>query len=206
MTMRLALTIVSPAQRHASDVVLDADPATPVAELAAAFEHFMFGGRAPAAYAAPPATGPAGTRVLQSSRLTTQPQSIPLFVNYQRIQPQLTLAESPIRDGSVISLGSPEGCVNPEPTGLAEIRVIGGPGGGSIHRLGAGEADIGGGPAAAVRIPDPAIPGYALRITVDPQGNCRVAAYEGVKATLDREPLTAAVPWRPGQQIAVGGT
>ncbi|HXL90519.1 MAG TPA: FtsK/SpoIIIE domain-containing protein [Streptosporangiaceae bacterium] len=217
--MRLALTVVSPAERHAADVVLDADPATSVAELAAGLEHFMFGGRAPAAYAAQPGTGPAGTRVLQPpaprpqgslatspTATYTEPQTIPLFVNYQRISPQLTLAESPIRDGSVISLGSPEGCVNPEPTGLAEIRVIGGPGGGSIHRLGPGEADIGGGPATAVRIPDPAIPGYALRITVDPQGNCRVAAYEGVKATLDREPLTAAVPWRPGQQIAVGGT
>jgi S-DNA-T family DNA segregation ATPase FtsK/SpoIIIE len=210
--MRLALTIVSPAERHAADVVLDADPATPVGELAAGLEHFMSGGRTPA-----PVTGPRGTRVLQfpaapgalatSTPATyTEPLSIPLFVNYQRLSPQLTLAESPIRDGSVISLGSPEGCMMPEPTGLTEIRVIGGPGGGSIHRLGAGEADIGGGPAAAVRIPDPAVPGYALRITVDPHGGCQVAAYEGVQATLDREPLTAAVQWRPGQQIAVGGT
>ena len=95
MNMRLALTVVSPAERHAADVVLDADPATSVAELAAGLEHFMFGGRAPAAYAAQPGTGPAGTRVLQPpaprpqgslatspTATYTEPQTIPLFVNY----------------------------------------------------------------------------------------------------------------------------
>jgi DNA segregation ATPase FtsK/SpoIIIE, S-DNA-T family len=218
--MRLALTVVSPVERRAADVVLDADPATPVSDLAAELEHFMSGGRAPGAYAAQRGTDPAsGTRVPQfpasraqgslavSSPAThAEPPSIPLYVHYQQIPPQLTLAESPIRDGSVISLGGPEGCVMPEPTGLVEIRVIGGPGIGSIHRLGVGEADIGGGAATAVRIADHGVPEYALRIAVDPRGGCQVAAYEGVQATLDREPLIASTQWRPGQQIVIGDT
>jgi S-DNA-T family DNA segregation ATPase FtsK/SpoIIIE len=215
--MRLALTVVSPTARQMADVIIDADPGTPVAGLAAELEHFLFGGRAPGGYA--DQYGAGGARVLQfpaapvqgalamsSPAAYAEPQAAPLYVNYQLVAPHLTLADSPIRDGSVISLGSPEGGMIPEPTGLVEIRVIGGPGVGSIHRLGVGEADIGGGAATAVRIPDPAVPEYALRIGVDPRGGCQVAAYEGVQATLDREPLTAAAQWRPGQQIAVGGT
>ncbi|HEX4091256.1 MAG TPA: FtsK/SpoIIIE domain-containing protein [Trebonia sp.] len=230
--MRLALTVVSPTARQMADVILDADPTTPVAGLAAELEHFMLGGRAPDAYpaqagqhgqhgagTATPAAPGGGAQVLQfpASRMQgslamsspaayAEPLPIPLYVNYQIVSPQLTLAESPIRDGSVISLGSPEGGMVPEPTGLVEIRVIGGPGVGSIHRLGVGEADIGGGATTAVRIPDPAIPEYALRIAVDSRGGCQVAAYEGVQVTLDREPLAVAAQWRPGQQIALGGS
>ena len=213
--MRLALTVVSPTARQMADVIIDADPGTPVAGLAAELEHFMFGGRAPGGYAGQPggaqvlqfpAARVEGSLAMSSPATRAEPLAAPLYVNYQLVPAHLTLAESPIRDGSVISLGGPEGGMVPEPTGLVEIRVIGGPGVGSIHRLGVGEADIGGGGATAVRIPDPAIPEYALRIGVDPRGGCQVAAYQGVQATLDREPLTAAAQWRPGQQIAVGGT
>ncbi|HUN36928.1 MAG TPA: FtsK/SpoIIIE domain-containing protein [Trebonia sp.] len=191
--MRVALTVVSPAQRRTADVILDADPATSVADLAAELEQLMSGVRTPDAYVSSPAT-------FSGSPATA------LYVNYHLIAPQLTLEESPIRDGSVISLHGPEGCVRPEPTGLVELRVISGPGIGSIHRLGVGQADIGGGTATAIRIPDPEVPQHALLIAVDQDGRCRVSAYEGVPATLDREPLTGAVPWRPGQQIAVGDT
>jgi len=218
--MRLALTVVSPTARQAADLVLDADPATPVADLAAELDRFMLGDHATGPYGGQRGGGPSdGARVLQfpSSRVQgslamTSPdvyaatQSVPVYVHYQLISPQLTLAESPIRDGCVISLGSPEGCVVPEPTGLVEIRVIGGPAAGSIHRLGVGEADIGSGARVAMRVPDSSVPEYALRIGVDAHGGCQVAPYEGVQVALDREPLTAAAQWRPGQQIAVGGS
>src|SRR5579863_3407205 len=141
--MRLALTVVSPTARQMADVILDADPATPVAGLAAELERFMFGGRGPDPYPGQrgpgPAADPGGARVLQfpASRMQgslamsspaayAEPLAVPLYVNYQLVAPQLTLADSPIRDGSVITLGSPEGGLVPEPTGLVEIRVIGG--------------------------------------------------------------------------------
>ena len=50
------------------------------------------------------------------------------------------------------------------------------------------------------------IPSLALRVFVDGRGGCQVAAYEGVRAGLDREPLTAPAQWQPGQQIAVGSS
>jgi DNA segregation ATPase FtsK/SpoIIIE, S-DNA-T family len=179
--MRLALTVVSPAARQAADVVLEADPATPMTDIAAEL-----------AMASPlPDAGPL---------------SIPLYANQHQIPPELTLAETWIRDGVVVSLGSPEGCVPPERAGLVEIRVISGPMVGSIHRLGAGQCDIGSGHAASFRVRDPSIPAVALRIFVDDRGGCQVAPYDGVRAALDREPLTAPAQWQPGQTIAVGSS
>jgi DNA segregation ATPase FtsK/SpoIIIE, S-DNA-T family len=185
MIMRLAVTVVSPATRQSTDIVLDADPATPMAAVTAELGRFARGdGGAPAQ--SPPAAS--------------------LYVDCQRIWQRLTLAEAPIRDGCVISLDSPDGCVVPEPSGLVDVLVAGGPDAGAIHRIGPGRADIGSGAAAAIRIGDPAMPSRALLVYVDDQGGCHVAAYPQAAATLDRAQLAAPVPWLPGQQIAIGGT
>src|ERR1700722_11054124 len=151
--MRLALTVVSPTARHWADVVVDADPATPVGELAAELDrlaHRGFTGQEPP-------TGPGHAQVLQfpgshahgspamagpGAGHARQAQAVPLYVDFQRVPPQLTLAQSAIRDGAVISLGSPEGCLRPEPTGLVEVKIAGGPAAGVVHRLSLGEAYI----------------------------------------------------------------
>jgi S-DNA-T family DNA segregation ATPase FtsK/SpoIIIE len=182
--MRLLVTVVSPAMRRSTDVVLDADPGTPMTAVAGELERFAGGDG-----------GVAGRAASDGS----------VYVDCQRIWGRLTLAESPIRDGCVISLGSPDGCVVPSPSGLVDILVAGGPDAGVIHRIGPGRADIGSG-AAAISIGDPAVPARALLVCVDEQGGCQVAAYPGVAATLDRAQLGAPVPWRPGQQVAIGGT
>lgn len=215
--MRLALTVVSPAAGRAADVVLEADPATLVKDIAAELERFI--GGAVEHHPAPLGGGSQGARVLpfpgprfqgtlaMAAPVTCrEPLAIPLYVNYQQIPPQLKLAEARITDGAVVSLGSPDGCACPEPTGLIEIRVASGPAAGAIHRLAAGGADIGSGATATVRIQDRMIPLAALQVFVDGWGGCQVAPYEGVQATLDREPLTAPVRWRPGQQLAVGSS
>ena len=214
--MRLALTVVSPTARHWADVVVDADPATPVGELAAELDRLAHGGFA----GQQPPTGPGHAQVLQFPGPQThgslamagpvvghaqQAQAVPLYIDYQVVPPRLSLAQSPLRDGSVISLGSPEGCVYPEPTGLIEIRVAGGPAAGAVHRLSLGEATIGSGQAVTVRLRRQ-VPEFALHITVDRHGGCEVAAYQGAQVTLEGEPLNAPVQWQPGQQIAVGAT
>ena len=173
--MRVLVTVVCPATRQSTDVVLEAEAATPMAAVAAELERFA---------------SSAG----------------PLYVDRERIWARLTLAEAPIRDGSVISLGSPDGCVVPSPAGVVDILVAGGPDAGVIHRIGPGRADVGSGAAAAIRIGDPAVPARALLVSVDDEGGCRVAAYPGAAATLDRTQLGAPAPWRPGQRVAVGGT
>jgi S-DNA-T family DNA segregation ATPase FtsK/SpoIIIE len=170
-----------------------------------------------------------GALALSSPVPREESLGVPLYVAGQRVSPRTTVAESLIKDGAVISLGSPEGCVVPESAGLVEVRVVGGPRSGAIHRLSAGQADIGsnpgglghggtshdgsshdgsshGGGAAAVRIQDPTVPAYAARVAVDGLGRCQVAAYDGVPVTLDRAPLAAPAQWLPGQQLAIGET
>ena len=139
--MRLALTVVSPGAQRTADVVLDADPATPVVRVAAELGRFM-GSGLPAQGTLSPGTGGrhgakalrfAGPRSRGSLAMVSAdldgPFAAPLYVANQRIPHQLTLLESPIKDGAVVSLGSPEGCQAPEPGGLVEIRVMSGPGG-----------------------------------------------------------------------------
>jgi S-DNA-T family DNA segregation ATPase FtsK/SpoIIIE len=87
--MRLALTIVSPRMRWSADIVLDADPAAPVAEFAAALAGFGYDSRPVRAEMLP---GP------------------PLFIGGRRLSPEISLAQSPLRDGAVVSVGSPAGC------------------------------------------------------------------------------------------------
>ena len=213
--MRLALTAVSPGAQRTADVVLEADPATPVARVAAELARFMGGDWTAPGPPLAGAGGRPGARVLRfpgprshgslamASPDPIEPSAVPLYVSSQRIPPQLTLLESPIREGAVLSLGSPNGCVTPEPGGLAEIRVVSGPGAGSIYWLPAGYADIGSGPVE-VCVWDRSMAPCALRVFVDGRGRCQVAPYEGVQAALDREPLAAAAQWQPGQLIAVG--
>ncbi|HEX4094123.1 MAG TPA: hypothetical protein VHZ33_35865 [Trebonia sp.] len=196
--MRVVVTVVCPASRRSTDVVLDADPATPMAAVAGAVERFAGGSLAAAPGAAlggvvPRPRGPGAAAGA-------------LYVDGQRIWQRLTLAESPIRDGCVISLGSPDGCVVPSPVGVVDILVAGGPDAGVIHRIRPGRADVGSGAAASVRIGDPAMPSRALLVHVNEAGGCQVAAYAGAAATLDRAPLGPPVPWLPGQRVAIGGT
>ena len=200
--MRLAVTVVSPATRRFADVVLDADPATPVGELAAELDRLGFAGGEAAAD---------GARVLQFPRpgaggLRPVRTAPPVYVDLGLIPPHLSLADSAIRDGSVISIGDPSGCLWPEPTGLVEIRVTGGPGAGAVHRLTLGEADIGSANTATIRIADDLVPPLALHVTIDTKGRCQVVSYNGADASMDREPLTGPVQWLPGKQIAVGRT
>ena len=228
--MRLALTVVSPATRRWADVVLDADPATPVAEVAAELARMAYGSARAAASTIPPdpasgaqvlrfppprASGsaalasPSGYATLQAQppqALSAGAPDIPLFVDFHLVSPQLTLASSPIRDGSVVSLGDASGCLQPEPTGLVEIRLTGGPAAGGVHRISLGRADFGSGETASIRAGDQTVPPLALQFDVQPDGSCQVTPYPDVAATLDLEPLSGTASWRPGQLIAVGST
>jgi DNA segregation ATPase FtsK/SpoIIIE, S-DNA-T family len=220
MTLRVALTVVAPAMRRTANVLLEADPATQMADVSAELAAVIAGDTVER-HDAPGYGGGQqhGARVLRFPGLEAQGSfalsspapsaarmSVPLYLNRRQIPPQLSLAQAPIRDGAVVSLGDPDGCVSPEQAGLVEIRVTSGPAAGSIWRLSAGHWDIGSGRPAAVRIGDPAVPAAALRIFVNGRGGCQVAPYEGVGAAVDREPLAAPAQWQPGQTLAIGNS
>ena len=222
--MQLAVTVVSPATGRQADVVIDANPETAVAEIAAELDGLMHGEGASAGgarvlrFPPPQAASYGGLGIPGHGSFGAMAAGFPaaapaLFVGYHQVPGDMRLADSPIMDGSVVSIADPAGCRRPEPTGVAEIRVTSGPAAGRLHRLTFGAADIGGpvhggaqaAGAADLVIADPGIPPAALRVQIDPQG-CQVTPFDGVPVLLDRRPLDAPASWRPGQQIGVGDT
>src|SRR5579875_2179306 len=202
--MRLALTVVSPAARRQADVLLEADPATPVGTIAEQLDRLLHSGTV-----APPPGRPGGedgAAVLRFPGPRTPADVLTrasLYVDHTLIPPGLPLGESPIRPGCVVSLGDPSGSLRPEPAGVVEIQVAGGPAAGSVHRLTLGGADIGGDGTAHIRLNDPALPPAALHVSVSTSGVCTVEPYDGVTVTLDNAPLTGPVTWSPGQLVTV---
>jgi DNA segregation ATPase FtsK/SpoIIIE, S-DNA-T family len=206
--MRLALTVVSPASRTSANLVLEADAATEIGVVAGELARMAEGALAPAQ-----AVG-GGARVLRFPGPRAQADAGhgagtaggAVFVDGRPVNPRVTLAESPLREGCVVSLGDPAGCVPPEPTGIVEIRVAGGPAAGTVHRLNVGRAEIGRSPLAHIRVNDLDLPEHAARVIVDSRGSVQVVALDGVSATLDRKPLTTVADWRAGMQLAVGSS
>ena len=169
--MRLTVTVVSPATGRQADVAIDADPGSTLAQVAAELDRLMHG----VSVAVPGPWVPA------------------LFVGGHRVPGDMRLAGSPLLDGCVVSLGDPSGCPRPEPTGVAELRVAGGPAAGDVYRLAPGMADIGG-PAADevpvadrpdIAIADPAIPPLAVRVTIGP-GGWQLAPFGGARCAAGR--------------------
>ena len=168
--MRLTVTAVSPTAGIRTDVVIDADPQARAGELAADLAALLGGG--PAARPGDPGNvisfpsarqaarsgaepGPdRGTAVLAALPLAELPLAAgpALYIDGRRVPPDQAVAESPLRPGCVISLGDPSGCLPPEPTGVVEVRVVSGPGAGTVRRLSVGTAEIGPGEHAAIRL------------------------------------------------------
>ncbi|MFF2844779.1 FtsK/SpoIIIE domain-containing protein [Streptomyces sp. NPDC058001] len=207
--MRLNLTVVDPLGGAQADVVLDADPESPVGDIAKELAtHVGYAG---------------GAQIIPIGQHQAAGGGAPVaYVDGFPVDPVATIGTSPLREGAVVSLHDPAGCLPGEPTGLVELRVASGPAAGSVHRLGIGRYDIGGGPAAYLRIDDPEMPARALTLSVATDGTCQVAVHgdkDGV--TLDGEKIedlenaedfdgtkrgAKGGTWPLGAQIAVGNT
>ncbi|MFE2302337.1 FtsK/SpoIIIE domain-containing protein [Streptomyces sp. NPDC059445] len=195
--MRLTLTVVDPLGGATADVVLDADPESSVGDIAKELAaHVGHGGGAqiiPIGHHQGAAGGGAPVA----------------YVDGHPVDPASTIATSPLREGAVVSLHDPAGCLPGEPTGLVELRVAGGPSAGAVHRLGIGRYDIGAGAASYIRIDDPELPQRALTLSVATDGTCGVTVHGEKKGvTLDGEPVEEREDdgWPLGGQVAVGNT
>ena len=185
--MQLTVTVVSPAAGRRADVLIDAAPETAVAQVAAELDRLMHVG--------------------SGSRFPA------LFVGGHRVPADMRLADAPVLDGCVVSLGDPAGCPRPEAAGVAELRVAGGPDAGAVYGLGFGTADVGGADpgevlvagSADIVVDDPEIPPLALRVIIG-YGGAQVAPHDGADVRLDGQPLDQAAYWRPGQQVTVGNS
>ncbi|MFI9768189.1 FtsK/SpoIIIE domain-containing protein [Streptomyces sp. NPDC052415] len=157
--MRLTLTVVDPFGGGTADVVLDADPESTMGDIAQELARQV---------------GHSGAQVIPIGQQHPVSGSAPLlYVDGYAVDPSATALNSPLREGAVVSLQDPAGCLPGEPTGLVELRIVGGPVAGYVHRLGVGRYDIGSGPASHIRIDDPELDDRALTLSVATDGTCR---------------------------------
>ncbi|MFD3585683.1 FtsK/SpoIIIE domain-containing protein [Streptomyces sp. NPDC058683] len=198
--MRLSLTVVDPVGGATADVVLDADPESTVGDVARELARQVglgYPDHGEVAQVIPIGT-PRGAAAVQASG--------PLaYVDGYALDAAATVVGSPLRDGVVVSLHDPAGCLLGEPTGIVEFRVAGGPAAGAVHRLGVGRYDIGTGPACHIRVEDPELSARAATLTIAIDGTCKVQTH-GDGARLDGEEFGGEGDWPLGSQLALGNT
>ncbi|WP_432887936.1 FtsK/SpoIIIE domain-containing protein [Kribbella sp. CA-245084] len=95
----------------------------------------------------------------------------PIYVDGTLVDQSTSIADSPLREGAIVSLGDSRGCLPREPQGLVEIRLVSGPGAGAVHRLGIGSYTIGTTKDSAVRLVGAGIPDSVGTVTVTTAGD-----------------------------------
>ncbi|MDQ1654779.1 MAG: segregation ATPase FtsK/SpoIIIE, family, partial [Cryptosporangiaceae bacterium] len=179
--MQLFVTVADPLAGDRVDLVADVDGRTPVAALGEQIQALLRD--------SPDRSG-----------------SALLYVDGQPVDPGETVAESPIREGSLISLGDPAGCVPPEPRGIAEVRVIAGPDAGRVFRLGVGSGELGGDPGCWVPLGDPGLAPFAALLTVDAEARCWLTPAPESALTIEDGPVEGRTEWIPGLVLTAAGS
>jgi S-DNA-T family DNA segregation ATPase FtsK/SpoIIIE len=98
-----------------------------------------------------------------------------------------------LRDGDVVTLTPrlARATIVEEPGGVAEVRVVGGPAAGSVHRLGLGVHVIGSDAMCAIAVPDPSLAPEAVVLRLSPD-------------TITVEPVRRAEP-QPATRLKLKG-
>jgi S-DNA-T family DNA segregation ATPase FtsK/SpoIIIE len=73
-----------------------------------------------------------------------------LYVGSSALDASQPVSASPLRNGALVGIGAPAALTLAEPSGVVEVRVVSGPGAGTVRRLGIGAHRIGPGPGASV--------------------------------------------------------
>ncbi|WP_244875765.1 FtsK/SpoIIIE domain-containing protein [Winogradskya consettensis] len=179
----MLITLASP-QAWSADVIVDADPATPVRDVVKNLLNDLD----------PPyaAHGPA----LDSGGV---------HLDDRPLDPGLPLSGSGLRDGSVLWVGGPGPAAYTATRGLVTIRAVTGTGAGRIWSLGPGEHRLGSAADCRVRLTGD-VPAVAavIRVTFDAEVHIRGL---GGGLQLDHQDLTGdELGWREAAQLRAGGT
>jgi S-DNA-T family DNA segregation ATPase FtsK/SpoIIIE len=129
---------------------------------------------------------------------------VPLWVDGVLVAPDRhTLRSAEVRPGSVVELHAREEQPALTPSGLAEVRVVNGPGAGRVHRLGLGRTVIGH-DAPGLSLPDDDLAADALTVVARPGGGVEVTPATGTIALIEGVELTGSSPWSPGSYLVTG--
>jgi S-DNA-T family DNA segregation ATPase FtsK/SpoIIIE len=136
---------------------------------------------------------------------------VPIWIDGRPVDsPARTVREARLGPGSVLSLHAPGGPPPDNPAGVAELRIVGGPGAGRVHRLPLGETLVGCG-APGLSLPDLRVPPAGLRVAGTISGTVLVTPEPGFPVTLDGEEIeadaiTEPVEWPEGAYLTAGET
>ena len=182
--MRLSLTLVDGRTGRPVDALVDFDTAQPLGDLV-----------------------PALVRLLGEQVHDSFARRVPVWVDGVEADQEQPAGLAGVHNGAVLSLFEPADRVaRVAPPGVAEVRVVSGPGAGRVHRLPLGETVIGNG-AAGWSLPDLRLPSRALTVAVAADGEVTVTPGPTCTAELDGQPLTEeGAPWPVGGYLAAGGT
>ena len=186
--MRIALTALTPG--GPADVIVSGDDGATAGQVAEALAEAFAPEGAPGPGHHAPAGAAAGARLAARGPV--------LWAGGQQVPPETPAARA-LRDGAVVTTleGASAATSLAEPGGVAELRVIGGPDAGTVHRLGPGVTTIGSGPGCQVRLQSPGVPAHAATVTVawglnvpslDPAADPQL--------TLDGKPVARRAPGR----------
>ncbi len=178
--MRLTLTVVTEHERR--DVLIEGDETATVAGLTAALVTALDDPRPSNVVRLPHARAPydlggrraAGGKpgcVTGSEADGDTRRAAGLWLDGRPLDPDAAVFGL-LRDGDVVALDGRAAWATmaEEPDGLAELRVVGGPGAGSVHRLGVGAHTIGSDPACAIAVRDAGLPPVAAVVRLTPNG------------------------------------
>ncbi|GIH89620.1 FtsK/SpoIIIE domain-containing protein [Planobispora siamensis] len=190
--MRIMLTVLS---EHADrDVMVEGDETTTVARLAEAL-------------AGQPGDRQANTgNVVRLTRnrapygLGETGETPSLWLNGRELAPDAPV-RGLLRDGDLVTLDRrlAVSTLAEEPGGVVEVRVVGGPAAGSVHRLGIGVHTVGSDPACSVAVHDPFLPARAAVVRLTPEAVTVEPAEEAAPEPHGPSPRrTATDPGAPG--------
>ncbi|WP_433329003.1 FtsK/SpoIIIE domain-containing protein [Spirillospora sp. CA-294931] len=212
--MRISFTALT--GQGSRDVVIDVDADATVGGVARSLGELLDGETAPPPRALSPVPrfSKESLPVAAAATATRAPADArqhALWMDGRMLDPR-ALAVKELRDGAVVAVEQKGAAatVLAEPTGLIEIRVVGGPASGSVHRLGLGVSTLGSGDRVEevdVALDDPLVPARSLRLTVERDAVwVEASAHTVGGALLDGRPLEGKSVWPPGGMLAVGAS
>ncbi|MFJ6622140.1 FtsK/SpoIIIE domain-containing protein [Kitasatospora sp. NPDC091335] len=135
-----------------------------------------------------------------------------LYAGAHRVDEHTLLGHPPLLDGAVLSLNEPDPTADDpdDAPAAAELRVVGGPDAGGVHRLHGREIRIGRSAEADVPLDDPDVSRLHLSLHLGEDGRISVRDLGSTNGTtLDGRlvppaPPEAAVPLEPGAVLRIG--
>ncbi len=120
------------------------------------------------------------------------------------LDPHALLGVPPLVEGALLQVDAPAAV--PHLDDLPELRVVGGPDAGAVHRLSPGEVVLGRDPSAGVPLDDPDVSRRHCRLRVTHEGARVLDLGSTNGTTVDGEPVAGEAELPLGAVLRVGGT